>query len=208
MWMVKKLMLLISNDFFIYVGGATPNNKEELPQECSAFFFLMSKSVVAQIVKKSYPRSSAFLFLNIKKFGTPNSYQELSRSFAWLALSQSQKVGSGTTSFSKTSLKVGASFKRTCQKQLAFLIMLLINTYISCFHVWNAFLIIPFLVTGTGLLWVSFESGRKQTFTWAICSKICCIACMINHAGKLIYLCACLHKQDCAGLLDKPEYGY
>ena len=58
------------------------------------------------------------------------------------------------------------------------------------------------------LLWVSFESGGKQTFTWAICSKICCVACLINHAGKLIYLCACLHKQDCAGLIDKPEYAY
>ena len=33
------------------------------------------------------------------------------------------------------------------------------------------------------------------------------IACTINHPGKLICLCACLHKHNCAGLIDKPE-GY
>ena len=30
---------------------------------------------------------------------------------------------------------------------------------------------------------------------------------MINRTGKLIYLHACLHEYNCAGLIDKPDVG-
>ena len=49
--------------------------------------------------------------------------------------------------------------------------------------------------------WVLRE---KETFACAIFTKICYVACRINRASKLIYLRACLHEHDRAGLTDKP----
>ena len=42
---------------------------------------------------------------------------------------------------------------------------------------------------------------KKETFACAI-FKICCVACAISRAGKLICQYACLHEHDRAGLLD------
>ena len=38
-----------------------------------------------------------------------------------------------------------------------------------------------------------------------IFGKICYVACVISHAGKLICLHACLHECDHAGLIGKPD---
>ena len=52
---------------------------------------------------------------------------------------------------------------------------------------------------------VSFESWeKKETFGSTIFSKMYCVACAINHAGKLICQHTCLHERDRAGLIDKP----
>ena len=48
---------------------------------------------------------------------------------------------------------------------------------------------------------------RKETFTSMIFGKICYVAWVINRAGKLICLHACLYKRDCAGLIEKPGNG-
>ena len=45
---------------------------------------------------------------------------------------------------------------------------------------------------------------KKEYFTCAISLKFV-ILLAINHAGKFICLCACLHERDHAGLIDKPE---
>ena len=47
---------------------------------------------------------------------------------------------------------------------------------------------------------------KKETFAWAIFSKICYAACAINRAGKLICLHTCMHKHDRAHLIDKPTW--
>ena len=63
-----------------------------------------------------------------------------------------------------------------------------------------------FLMTDTKIKGqVSFESSEKKKLACMIFSKICYVACAINCAGKLIYLHACLHKCDGAGLIDKPD---
>ena len=63
-----------------------------------------------------------------------------------------------------------------------------------------------FLMTDTKIKGqVSFESSKKKgTFAYAIFSKICYVACAINHAGKLICLHACLHVGNWVCLIDKP----
>ena len=48
---------------------------------------------------------------------------------------------------------------------------------------------------------------KKIFFASMIFSKFCYVACTINHVGKLICLCVCLHKHYCAGLTDKPAFG-
>ena len=50
---------------------------------------------------------------------------------------------------------------------------------------------------------VSFESSEKEKLAYATFSKMCDIACAINHAGQLIYLVASLHERGCGGLIDK-----
>ena len=47
---------------------------------------------------------------------------------------------------------------------------------------------------------MSFQEKKKLLPTWFLVQ----FACTINCAGKLICLCACLHKCDRAGLNDKP----
>ena len=41
-----------------------------------------------------------------------------------------------------------------------------------------------------------------------IFGKISYVDYTINYAGKLICLCACLHKHDHAGLIEKPANGH
>ena len=52
------------------------------------------------------------------------------------------------------------------------------------------------------LLWVL---RKKGTFACAIFLKICYIACVISHTGKLICLHAYLNEGDHVGLTDKLE---
>ena len=55
------------------------------------------------------------------------------------------------------------------------------------------------------LFWVF---RKKEIFACTIFSKICYVARTINRAGKLICLRVCLHAQDQASLIEKPEsYG-
>ena len=55
---------------------------------------------------------------------------------------------------------------------------------------------------------VSFESSEeKKKLACVIFSKICYVVCAVNCAGKLMWLRACLHECDCAGLIDKPGGG-
>ena len=64
----------------------------------------------------------------------------------------------------------------------------------------------PFLMTDTKIKDKSLLSLlKKETFTRAIFSKICYVACTINYAGKMIYLRACLHKHNCTGPIGKPD---
>ena len=56
----------------------------------------------------------------------------------------------------------------------------------------------------TSLFWVF---RKKENFASMIFGKFCYVACTINHIGKLICLCICLHKHYCAGLVDKPAFG-
>ena len=46
---------------------------------------------------------------------------------------------------------------------------------------------------------------KKEAFACVIFGKICYVACVINHAGKLICLRACLHMRNRVGLIDKPN---
>ena len=62
-----------------------------------------------------------------------------------------------------------------------------------------------FLMTDTKIKeQVSFESWENEVFLCVIFEKICYVACAINRTGKLIYLHACLHEHNRAGLFDKP----
>ena len=94
-----------------------------------------------------------------------------------------------------------------CQQQFLFLIMPLMKTYICIvltngMFSWYTFSYDRHKNWVTNLLWVLRK--RKLLPGW-FSVKICYVACAINRAGKLIYLCACLHEHNCAGLNDKPE---
>ena len=52
----------------------------------------------------------------------------------------------------------------------------------------------------TSLFWVF---RKKETFACAIFNKTSYVAWVINHAGKLICLHACLHECNHVGLIDK-----
>ena len=78
-----------------------------------------------------------------------------------------------------------------------------------CFHEWNVFLIYLFLWQTQKLSTSLFKSWEKRyIFACMISSKICYVACTINHAGKLICLCAYLHEHNRVGLIDKPVRGH
>ena len=46
---------------------------------------------------------------------------------------------------------------------------------------------------------------KKETFASVIFGKICYVACVINHAGKLICLHVWLHEHNFMGLIDKSD---
>ena len=50
------------------------------------------------------------------------------------------------------------------------------------------------------------DEGKKEVFAGTIFGNICCVACAINRAGKLICLRACLHERDRTVVIDKPDY--
>ena len=80
------------------------------------------------------------------------------------------------------------------------------NIHKYCFHEWDVFLIYLFLWQTQKLSNESLLNlEKKETFASVISNKICYVACMINHIGKLIYPCTCLHEHDHIDLLiDKP----
>ena len=57
----------------------------------------------------------------------------------------------------------------------------------------------------TSLFWV-FRKNSCETLVCMIFCKICDVAFMINRAGKLIFLHACLYKCHCTGLFEKPGW--
>ena len=61
-----------------------------------------------------------------------------------------------------------------------------------------------FLMTGKNLRKVSFESPEKKKLACKIFGKVSYVACAINHAGKLLSLCGCLHKCNCVGFIKTP----
>ena len=78
------------------------------------------------------------------------------------------------------------------------------NIYIYCFHKWDVFLIYLFLwhtqkLSNKSLLRVL---SKKEVVQFSV---KCYALCVINSAGKLICLFACLQKRNCAGLTDKPD---
>ena len=72
------------------------------------------------------------------------------------------------------------------------------NIHKYCFHEWDVFQIYLFLWQTQKLSDESLLNLEKKR------SKICYVACAINHTGKLICLHACLHEHDHTGLIDKP----
>ena len=93
------------------------------------------------------------------------------------------------------------------KQQFLFLVMPFMKTYI-CIVLTNGMFSWYTFSYDRHKNWVTslFRVLRKRKLLPAWFSvKICCVACAINRTGKLIYLCACLHEHNCAGLYHKPE---